>query len=436
MSEAELKRYYKEKAKRPAQYDYDEDGNLIEKNREGTVIKTIPLPTYRPPTFEEFDEMEHLRMEQIAVATKNFEDARKELRGALSAPDALDTDIVTLNKKVMDADAILQSIRFPLRYIEVEGGVEIKALDFDKTTEKRKYPFEVAILKTRPFTLQEQYVRIGKVAPKPLVSVAEAKATEDAAITVILFEDPDTNDFGFLSLNWIVNINFKGVRYNSAKHAIYAELAKVFNDTANLEKIMAAETPDEINYSLEDVPGDVAANEAKWTTTLKELLYDINIVKFTYPELKLRLLETKGAQLGAYIPDDNLIGIGISLDNIQSKNPLNWTGQNLLGKALMDIRQKFKIDMEREQATTAAASVAPKRRPKPKIAPENAVSSVVAVGAPAPAPASIAPSPVVIQAPIVEGAPIPPLVPVATATGPTSISTSVPRIRKRPTIVG
>ena len=56
-------------------------------------------------------------------------------------------------------------------------------------------------------------------------------------------------------------------------------------------------------------------------------------------------METKTAVLGAYIPNDNLIGIGLSLDNIQSKNPINWTGQNLLGKALMDIREKFRMDM-------------------------------------------------------------------------------------------
>jgi hypothetical protein len=30
------------------------------------------------------------------------------------------------------------------------------------------------------------------------------------------------------------------------------------------------------------------------------------------------------------------------LDNVQSKNPINWTGQNLLGKALMDIREQIR----------------------------------------------------------------------------------------------
>lgn len=427
MSESELKRYYKEKAKKPTLYDYDNDGNLIEKNREGAIIKTIALPTYRPPTFEEYDEMEHTRMEKIAIATKEFEDARKELREALSRPDTLDSDIVTLNTKISDADIRLQAIRFPLRFIAIEEGLSIRDMDFTQLAEKRKYPFGVAVLKTRPFTLQEQYVRIGKIAPKPLVSVAEARAAEDASITVILFEDPDTNDFGFLSLSWVVNIEFKGTKYHSAKQAIAAELAKAFNDTANLEKIMAAETPDEINYSLENVPGDAAANEIKWNTTLKGLLYDINIVKFTYPELKLRLLETKSAQLGAYIPDDNLLGIGISLDNIQSKNPINWTGQNLLGKALMDIRQKFKADIDKEQAAVIAS--VPKRRIRPKIVSTNVVP-VTTVGAPLPGPSST--RSITVEAPKAEGVPIPPPVSLGTSTVAPSITT---KTRKRPPIV-
>jgi ribA/ribD-fused uncharacterized protein len=429
MSESELKRYYKMKAKKPEQYTYDDDGNLIEKNREGAVTKTIPLPTYRPPTMEEYDEMERKRMEKIALATKEFEDARKALREALNAPDVLDSDIVTLNRATSDADNKLQAIRFPLRDIEFLSGIDIKVLDFDKITEKRKYPFNVASLKTSPFTLQEQYVRIGKVAPKPLVSVAEARAAEDAAITVILFEDPDTNEFGFLSLNWVINIDFKGTKYHSAKQAISAELAKTFNDTANLDKIMAAETPDEINYTLENVPGEAAVNEAKWTTALNQLLYDINIIKFSYPELKLRLLETKSAQLGAYIPDDNLLGIGLSIDNIQSKNPINWTGQNLLGKVLMRIRDKFKEDIDKERLEATVATVAPKRKTRPKIS-----TSVVSVGAPAPAPATAsatatatATTTAVPVAPVaVEAPPIPPLASISTV--------SAPRIRKRPVI--
>ena len=135
--------------------------------------------------------------------------------------------------------------------------------------------------------------------------------------------------------------------YNSAHQALAGEFAKAFNDQTGLQKIMIAETPDEVIYNLDDVPGDAEANEPKWNDLTKQLIYDINIAKFNqYPELTNRLLETKNATLGAYLPNDTLIGIGISLDNIQSKNPVNWTGQNILGKALIDIREKLRSERE------------------------------------------------------------------------------------------
>ena len=55
MSE-ELKQFYNGMARYPEKFGYDDDGNLIELNKEGTVIKTIAIPNYRPPTLEEFDE--------------------------------------------------------------------------------------------------------------------------------------------------------------------------------------------------------------------------------------------------------------------------------------------------------------------------------------------------------------------------------------------
>jgi ribA/ribD-fused uncharacterized protein len=344
MSAEELKRFYKAKAKKPELFGYDDDGNLVELNKEGTVIKTYPLPNYRPPTYEELDEMELKRTEDIAIANKEFEDIRRELRNL--GPDTPDSDILRVNRKVKEADVRLQAIRFPLQYIESEDSIPINKIDFDKTFEKRKYPYSFLFLKERPFTLEAQYVRTGKAPVKPFVSVAEAKAAAAAADIplVILFEDPNTNDYGFLSLKWTVEIEFNGTMYNSAKQAIAAELAKVFNDQENLQKIMIADTPDEVSYELDDVPGD--ENQVKWNDNIKQLLYDVNIAKFNqYPELVTRLLETKTAVLGAYIPNDNLIGIGLSLDNIQSKNPINWTGQNLLGKVLMDIREKFRMDI-------------------------------------------------------------------------------------------
>ena len=372
MSAEELKRFYKGRAKKPELFSYDDDGNLIELNKDGSVIKTYSLPNYRPPTYEEMDEVESKRTEDIAVANKEFEDVRRELRNL--SRDRPDSDVLRINRKVKEADVKLQAIRFPLHYIEKKDSIPINKIDFDKTFEKRKYPYDFFFLKVRPFTLQNQYVRIGKAPIQPLISVAEAKAAAEAANTpvVILFENPQTNDYGFLSLKWTVEIEFNNTMYNSAKQAIAAELAKSFNDQENLQKIMLADTPDEVRYELDDVNG--VENQAKWNENIKRLLYDVNIAKFNqYPELVARLLETKTAILGAYIPNDNLIGIGLSLDNIQSKNPINWTGQNLLGKALMDIREKFRSTIIEQPIPQ------PTRRKKPSVAPVAAVAAVAAV---------------------------------------------------------
>jgi ribA/ribD-fused uncharacterized protein len=389
---SELATFYKQKRKYPDRYGYDDNGNLIELDKEGTVVKTIPLPEYRSPTMEEFDEMSAKRDEEIAKANREYEDARRSLRQAKALPDTTDSEILRLNRLVIEKDTILQNVRFPLHIVYRKEGIGINKMDFNQPNEQRKYPYNLYFYEARPYTLEDQYVRIGKLPEKPLVSVAEAKAAVEAGPKVILFAEPDTNDYGFLSLKWVVQIEFNGTMYNSAYQAIMAEIAKSFNDTENLEKIMTVESPEEITYSVKDVPGDAEVNETKWNDLTKRMLYDVNLAKFNqYPELTARLLETKNATLGAYIPDDNLIGIGISLDNIQSQNAINWTGQNLLGKALMDIRQKIRTDREVAAVSSIAAAPVPVvRRKKPvpstsaSVAPSSMAVPEAAIGIPRP----------------------------------------------------
>ena len=355
-------------------FDYDDDGNLVEKNKEGSVVKTIPLPNYRPLSFEEFDEIDKKRDEAIAIATKQFEDARNELYQEYQNPDRMESTLLRLNRKIMEADEQLQFSRFPLRYVSNEEGIIIRTLDFKQPNEIRKYPYTVAFLQTNPYTLQDQYVRLGEAPPKPLLSVNEIKEKVLQDIPVILFEKSDTNEYGFLSLDWAVQIQFNAMNYHSVKQALAVELAKQFNDQTHLDEILLTESPDEISYSLKDVPGDKDENEAKWNEYTKKLLYDINIVKFTqYPELGNRLLETRNAILGAYVVDDTLIGIGISLDRMEAKNPINWTGQNHLGKVLMDIRQYLKN--KQQEVESKPVSVKRKKPFTKSIEPSSSSSS-------------------------------------------------------------
>jgi ribA/ribD-fused uncharacterized protein len=357
---SELERFYRAKAKSgiDGDYGYDNDGNLVQRDNKGTVIKTITLPTYRRPTNEEYDVMEQTRREAIATAERAVDEARSALYAMSQNPERDDSSILRLNRAVMEEESKLVRIRFPLMYIARLDNVPIKQVDFNQPTNDRKVPYDLAILETRPFTLQEQYVRVGEQSEKPLVSVAEAKNRIKAAEKepVIVFEGTESDDYGYLSLDWAITIEFNTTMYHSAKQAIYAELAKFFNDEVHLPQLLAAKTADEINYSLEDVPGE--NNEDKWNEQLRKLIYDVNLAKFKqYPELAGKLVETKNAVLGAYLPGDSVIGIGVSIENVDAKDPSKW-GENVLGKALMNVRDVLKESVP-EAAVEVPAEVVP-----------------------------------------------------------------------------
>jgi ribA/ribD-fused uncharacterized protein len=354
---SELERFYRAKAKAgmDGDYGYDNDGNLVQRDGKGSVIKTITLPTYRRPTDEEYDVMEQTHREAIAVAERLVDEARSALYTMSQNPERNDSTMLRLNRAVMEEESKLVRIRFPLMYVAYEEDVPIKQVDFTQLTNNRKLPYDLAILQTRPFPLQEQYVRVGENPEKPLVSVAEVKSRIKAAEKepVIVFEGPDSDDYGYLSLDWAVTIEFDSTMYYSAKQAIYAELAKFFNDEVHLPQLLAAKTADEVNYSLEDVPGE--NNEDKWNEQLRRLLYDVNMAKFKqYPALAVKLLETKNAILGAYLPGDMVIGTGISIDNLDAKDPSKW-GENVLGKALMNIRDVLKKEAVSDVSSGADA---------------------------------------------------------------------------------
>ena len=385
---ADLKKFYKAKAKdgKGTTYGYDADGNLVVREKE-TVVKTIALPTYRPPTIEEIKIMEEQHEEAIALANRAVDDARTALYQMSQSVERDDSTMLRLNRMVMEADCKLCMARFPLMYIAKEDGIKIRQLDFTQPTETRGLPYDVAIIQTRPFPLQEQYVRIGEPAIAPLVSVAEAKSMMKADVPIVVFEGADSNEYGYLSMEWAVVLEYNSITYHSVYQAIYCELAKSFDDQDHFEEFLAVKKAEEINYTVEDTLGNLEQNREKWNERIRKLIYEVNLAKFRrYPELAAKLLETKNAMIGAYEPGDRLIGIGIPLESIDSKDPANW-GENVLGKALMNIRDILRSEQPVKQSRPRASSAIGKK-------PSRAPASV-----PAPVPASV-PAPVAASAPI------------------------------------
>ena len=356
----ELRKYYTEKAKaerakmqpggkRPfTSYEYDDNGNLVErKGRE--IVKTIPLPNYRSIMLDEKFAQEQERKEAIAQANKSFEDARRALHTEYQKAEPSNHAIHQLNEDVELADLQLLQARFPLQYIDYDNGIEIRHLDFSQPNEIRKYPYDVAILTSSTLPIKDMYTREGDAGSRPFVTLAEARKM--VADPPIVFDNmnPDPT-YGFLSLSWPVEMEVEGTNYHSARQALFAEMAKSFDDEEHRQLIMAAEKPQDIQYGVDDVPGDIT--NAVWNEKLNLLIQDVNLQKFMlYPELAGRLLETRNAPIGAYEPDDTVLGTGVALKSLYAKNPLYWTGENLQGKALELIREVLHQQKQEQQST-------------------------------------------------------------------------------------
>ena len=385
----ELRRFYEERSKptKKDRFQIDKQGNLAEYDTKRTLLKTIVLPTYRPPTEPEIKEMEEERFANIAAANRVFEDARRSLYQALQEGTVSRSEILDLNRNVRDADILLQKARFPLRSVHSEGRIKIKDIDFNQMQETRVFPYSIAFTEVRPFTLQQQYVRVGDAPLPQMVSVAEALQANVPTETVVLFSDQnmEMSPHGFLALGWPVAIPFKEKIYKSARHAIFAELAREFNDVERADAIQSAESSSDIRYTIDDIVGGKDVNQMKWNTTLSRLIDMVNLTKFKqYPELAQRLMELPSPLvIGAYEPNDTYMGIGISVDNVKAKDKLAWTGENLVGKALMKIREN--LIAERAQLVAQSA-----KRPR-KAQTQTQTSTVSSTSIPGATPTGVAP---------------------------------------------
>lgn len=132
------------------------------------------------------------------------------------------------------------------------------------------------------------------------------------------------------------------VGYKSAEHYMMAEKARYFEDEETLHKILQAETPrqaKELGRLVKDF------DQEHWEHIRFKIVIAGNMTKFSQnPELKSILLNTHGKILVEASPLDAIWGIGLAEDDPKALDPLSWKGLNLLGFALMIVRNKLAFD--------------------------------------------------------------------------------------------
>ena len=118
-----------------------------------------------------------------------------------------------------------------------------------------------------------------------------------------------------------------------------AEKARLFNDKEVEEKIMECEYPKKIKALGRTVKN---FNEDIWNDNKYDIVLRGNYAKFSQnEELKKFIINTKNRVLVEASPYDSIWGIKMSYEDNNIENPHCWQGKNLLGFALMEVRDKL-----------------------------------------------------------------------------------------------
>lgn len=129
--------------------------------------------------------------------------------------------------------------------------------------------------------------------------------------------------------------------YLHVEQYIMAQKAKVFHDPKIYTKILRASSPADCKSLGKQVQN---FQEDVWEAHRYGILKTALGAKFRQnQDLQVRLLETSNALLAEASPYDRIFGIGMTAAQAESLPPDKWNGQNLLGKALMEVRSELSV---------------------------------------------------------------------------------------------
>jgi len=130
-----------------------------------------------------------------------------------------------------------------------------------------------------------------------------------------------------------------GNRYSTAEHYMMFQKARLFGDDPVAKKILLARTPGEAKALGREVSG---FDEVLWQQHRVNIVIKGNLAKFGFHAgLREYLLNTGSRVLVEASPLDLVWGSGLAADHPDAGNPSCWRGQNLLGFALMGVRQRL-----------------------------------------------------------------------------------------------
>src|SRR3989338_673317 len=150
---------------------------------------------------------------------------------------------------------------------------------------------------------------------------------------------PKQNGTEIYSQWYPCNFSENNNKYTSTEQYMMANKALLFNDKEIYEKIMKNKNPStikELGRSIKNFDAD------KWLENRENIVFNGNLLKFSLnPHLSTKLLSTYPFILVEASPYDKIWGIGLSESQAVKMDPNKWPGENLLGKALVKVRNQL-----------------------------------------------------------------------------------------------
>ncbi|MDY6212465.1 NADAR family protein [Hornefia butyriciproducens] len=155
-------------------------------------------------------------------------------------------------------------------------------------------------------------------------------------MNIICFHNPDEEN-GYLSNWYLSQFSVDEITFSSMEQYMMYKKAVCFQDYDTADRILEMEDVSQIKKLGRKVSN---YDENSWNGVRQIVVYRGLLEKFGQnDELKKLLLETGDSVLAECAVKDRIWGIGLSMTNPDRMDRACWKGQNLLGYALMMVRE-------------------------------------------------------------------------------------------------